>query len=263
MSEVLEELENEVIVPIYHPHEPRSLGVEPMSGILLHGPPGCGKTKLSNAIANEAGFPFYKICATELASGVSVVVARPVKPIRAAREALEAQFEHEKAHLSYQARPERMTPDVIICEINPIRKRPRPSASEGFDRLLRRRIELSGKKRASVDQLVEYLGSTYREYERHKLQPFTKGVQQILEHMDDCNNEKYNEERIPSRRNSPKKVEEDEEKTRLIEKHHNKMRAGRINDDFENDIGSSSSMASAASTSTSESESNNSSEEDT
>ncbi|CAI9783724.1 unnamed protein product [Fraxinus pennsylvanica] len=67
---------------------------------------------------------------------------------------------------------------------------------------------------------------------------------------------------IPSRRKRPKKVEEDEEKTRLIEKLQNKMRAGRINDDFENDIDSSSSMASAASTSTSESESNNSSEED-
>lgn len=147
--------------------------------------------------------------------------------------------------------------------MNFVRKRPRSSAGGGFDRLLRRRIELSGKKRASVDQLVEYLRSTYREYDRHKLLPFTKGVQQILEDMDDRNNEEYDEERIPSRRKRLKKVEEDEEKTRLIEKHYNKMRAGRINDDFENDIGSSSSMASAASTSTSESESNNSSEEDT
>ncbi|CAI9783723.1 unnamed protein product [Fraxinus pennsylvanica] len=148
-------------------------------------------------------------------------------------------------------------------KLNFVRRRPRPPAGGGFDRLLRRRIELSGKKHASVDQLVEYLRFTYREYERHKLQPFTKGVQQILEDMDDRNNEEYDEEGIPSRRKRLKKVEEDEEKTRLIENHYNKMRAGRINDDFENDIGSSSSMASAASTSTSESESNNSSEEDT
>ncbi|GMP40530.1 hypothetical protein CsSME_00010947 [Camellia sinensis var. sinensis] len=42
-----------------------------MAGILLHGPPGCGKTKLAHAIANETGVPFYKISATELVSGVS------------------------------------------------------------------------------------------------------------------------------------------------------------------------------------------------
>ncbi|XP_022847545.1 cell division control protein 48 homolog C-like [Olea europaea var. sylvestris] len=133
-------------------------------------------------------------------------------------------------------------------KMNLVRKREWKPAGGGFDRLLRQRIELSEKKHASADQLVEYLRSTYREYERHKLQPFTKGVQQILEHMDDPNNEEYDDEGIPSRRKRPEKQ--------------NKKRAGRINDDFENDIGSSSSLASATNTSTSKSESNNSSEED-
>ncbi|PIN15091.1 Nuclear AAA ATPase (VCP subfamily) [Handroanthus impetiginosus] len=71
MSGVIEELKMEVIVPLYHPQLPRCLGVKPLSGILLHGPPGCGKTKLAHAIANETGVPFYKISATELVSGVS------------------------------------------------------------------------------------------------------------------------------------------------------------------------------------------------
>lgn len=71
MNGVLEELKMEVIVPLYHPQLPQMLGVKPMSGILLHGPPGCGKTKLAHAIANETGVPFYKISATELVSGVS------------------------------------------------------------------------------------------------------------------------------------------------------------------------------------------------
>lgn len=71
MKEVLEELKMEVIVPLYHPQLPRMLGVSPMAGILLHGPPGCGKTKLAHAIANETGVPFYKISATEIVSGVS------------------------------------------------------------------------------------------------------------------------------------------------------------------------------------------------
>ena len=71
MREVLEELKMEVIVPLYHPQVPRELGVSPMAGILLHGPPGCGKTKLAHAIANETGLPFYQISATEVVSGVS------------------------------------------------------------------------------------------------------------------------------------------------------------------------------------------------
>ncbi|RDX68081.1 Cell division control protein 48-like C, partial [Mucuna pruriens] len=71
MKEVLEELKMEVIVPLYHPQLPRQLGVRPMAGILLHGPPGCGKTRLAHAIANETGLPFYKISATEVVSGVS------------------------------------------------------------------------------------------------------------------------------------------------------------------------------------------------
>ncbi|GMY13988.1 cell division control protein 48 homolog C [Fagus crenata] len=71
MDGVLEELKMEVIVPLYHPQLPRWLGVRPMAGILLHGPPGCGKTRLAHAIANETGVPFYKISATEIVSGVS------------------------------------------------------------------------------------------------------------------------------------------------------------------------------------------------
>ncbi|XP_055817955.1 cell division control protein 48 homolog C [Solanum dulcamara] len=71
MDGVLEELKMEVIVPLYHPQLTKHLGVRPMSGILLHGPPGCGKTKLAHAIANETRVPFYKLSATELVSGVS------------------------------------------------------------------------------------------------------------------------------------------------------------------------------------------------
>ncbi|KAK7412060.1 hypothetical protein VNO78_03506 [Psophocarpus tetragonolobus] len=71
MKEVLEELKMEVMVPLFHPQLPRHLGVKPLGGILLHGPPGCGKTKLAHAIANETALPFYKISATEVVSGVS------------------------------------------------------------------------------------------------------------------------------------------------------------------------------------------------
>lgn len=71
MKKIVEELKMEVIVPLYHPQLPQHLGVKPMSGILFHGPPGCGKTKLAHAIANETGLPFYKVSATEMVSGIS------------------------------------------------------------------------------------------------------------------------------------------------------------------------------------------------
>ncbi|KAK7345129.1 hypothetical protein VNO77_15592 [Canavalia gladiata] len=73
MKEILEELKREVLLPLHHPHVLKELGVRKqiISGILLHGPPGCGKTTLAHAIANETALPFYPISAPELVSPVS------------------------------------------------------------------------------------------------------------------------------------------------------------------------------------------------
>ncbi|KAM0062756.1 putative AAA+ ATPase domain, ATPase, AAA-type, core, AAA ATPase, AAA+ lid domain-containing protein [Helianthus debilis subsp. tardiflorus] len=71
IDNALRELLMKVIIPLYHPDLPNEIGVRPTAGILLHGPPGCGKTTLANAIANETGLPFYKIPGPELVSGVS------------------------------------------------------------------------------------------------------------------------------------------------------------------------------------------------
>ncbi|KAF8772802.1 hypothetical protein HU200_005393 [Digitaria exilis] len=71
MEEVIEKLLVEVVVPLCCPELPRNLGVRPVAGLLLHGPPGCGKTTLAHAIANETGVPFYKISAPEIVSGIS------------------------------------------------------------------------------------------------------------------------------------------------------------------------------------------------
>ncbi|XP_057979979.1 cell division control protein 48 homolog C-like [Malania oleifera] len=71
MGGVVEELTMNVVVPLYHPQLPQCLVVRSPVGVLLHGPPGCGKAKLAHSIANETGFPFYEISATEVVSGVS------------------------------------------------------------------------------------------------------------------------------------------------------------------------------------------------
>ncbi|GFE54313.1 ATPase AAA type domain containing protein [Babesia ovis] len=60
-----------VVRPLKFPQIYRYLGVQPTKGILLHGPPGSGKSKLAEAIAGEAGCAFFRVAATELVTGMS------------------------------------------------------------------------------------------------------------------------------------------------------------------------------------------------
>ncbi|KAI3951904.1 hypothetical protein MKW92_009177 [Papaver armeniacum] len=71
LKDVLEELKWGVMFPLCNPEVLQGLGIKPSAGILLHGPPGCGKTKLAEAIANEAGVPFYRRAAAEFVTGIA------------------------------------------------------------------------------------------------------------------------------------------------------------------------------------------------
>ncbi len=53
-------------LPLKHPEIFERLGIEPPKGVLLHGPPGCGKTLLAKAVANESGARFYVINGPEI-----------------------------------------------------------------------------------------------------------------------------------------------------------------------------------------------------
>ncbi|CAH8262887.1 unnamed protein product [Arabidopsis lyrata] len=71
LNGILDKLAFLVKLPLLCPDIVQAIGMKPISGFLLHGPPGCGKSTLACAIANETGVPFYMISAAELVSGVS------------------------------------------------------------------------------------------------------------------------------------------------------------------------------------------------
>eukprot|EP00958_Prasinococcus_capsulatus_P011145 scaffold1098_cov417-Prasinococcus_capsulatus_cf.AAC.1 len=71
IEEVLKDIKETILYPLLHPEVYRWLGVQPPKGVLLHGPPGCGKTQLAHAIATEAGVPFFRVSAPEIVSGMS------------------------------------------------------------------------------------------------------------------------------------------------------------------------------------------------
>ncbi len=68
---VLQEVRELVEYPLTHPEIYAHLGVDPPRGLLLHGPPGCGKTLLAQAIAGELGVFYRRVSAPELVSGMS------------------------------------------------------------------------------------------------------------------------------------------------------------------------------------------------
>lgn len=71
MEKVTTQLMELIGLPILHPEIYLSTGVEPPRGVLLYGPPGCGKTTIANALAGELQVPFISISAPSIVSGMS------------------------------------------------------------------------------------------------------------------------------------------------------------------------------------------------
>jgi ribosome biogenesis ATPase len=66
LSSIREELTLSVLEPIRNPEKFKMLGIPLPAGVMLYGPPGCGKTLLAKAIANESGANFISVKGPEL-----------------------------------------------------------------------------------------------------------------------------------------------------------------------------------------------------
>ena len=68
LEKVKQELREAVEWPLTMPDAFKRMGITPPSGILIYGPPGCGKTLLARAVANESNSNFISVKGPELFS---------------------------------------------------------------------------------------------------------------------------------------------------------------------------------------------------
>lgn len=71
IDEIITQLEELLVLPLTKPERYASLNVSLPRGILLHGPPGCGKTMISRACAAAIDVPFIEILGPSIVSGMS------------------------------------------------------------------------------------------------------------------------------------------------------------------------------------------------
>src|ERR1044072_523204 len=68
LKEEIQKVREMIELPLRHPEIFEKLGIEAPKGVLLHGPPGTGKTMLAKAVANETNAHFITISGPEIMS---------------------------------------------------------------------------------------------------------------------------------------------------------------------------------------------------
>jgi len=66
LEDVKANLREMILYPIEHPDKFHKFGMKPSKGVLFYGPPGCGKTLMAKAVANECSSNFISIKGPEL-----------------------------------------------------------------------------------------------------------------------------------------------------------------------------------------------------
>ena len=66
LEEVKRELREMILYPIDHPDKFEKFGMKPSKGVLFYGTPGCGKTLMAKAVANECAANFISVKGPEL-----------------------------------------------------------------------------------------------------------------------------------------------------------------------------------------------------
>ncbi|PTQ10971.1 AAA family ATPase [Sphingomonas oleivorans] len=66
LGSTIDQVREMVELPLRYPELFQRLGVDPPKGVLLHGPPGTGKTRLARAVANESHAEFFHIAGPEI-----------------------------------------------------------------------------------------------------------------------------------------------------------------------------------------------------
>ncbi|KAF7638535.1 hypothetical protein Mgra_00001910 [Meloidogyne graminicola] len=84
----------EAVYMLMHLRQPElytKLGVNPPKGLLLHGPPGCGKSLFARAISGELQLPIFCVSSTELIAGISGDSERRIRQLFVDAEASNSQ----------------------------------------------------------------------------------------------------------------------------------------------------------------------------
>lgn len=68
LDKVKRDLQSALLWPSLHPGQYRALDLQRPSGVLLYGPPGCGKTSIVKAMAGMAGATFFYVSAANIFS---------------------------------------------------------------------------------------------------------------------------------------------------------------------------------------------------
>ncbi|MEL0043443.1 MAG: AAA family ATPase [Deltaproteobacteria bacterium] len=66
LGERMDRIRELVELPLQKPEVFERLGIKPPTGVLLHGPPGCGKTLIARTLAKSAGVGFFSISGPEI-----------------------------------------------------------------------------------------------------------------------------------------------------------------------------------------------------